>query len=141
MSITGQENNPNIAPNIHAGVKVDTNLFRSILNYIKTRIRFGDGFNVTTYGDQIVVSLAKKGGGVGGISSDTLKRVPHLPQVDVNLSKNAYQKVFWLSYDTGLEEGYDDADGDDGVWTLVFPQQRWYPEQKYTPNSGIPISL
>ena len=49
--------------------------------------------------------------------------------------------MFWLSYETGLEEGFDDADGNDGVWTNAFPQQRWYPDQNYSANSGIPVGI
>jgi len=129
-------------PDIRPGTKFNNvQFYKDILNYIKTRIVAGEGLNSTTVGDQLIISVANKKGANSISSGDTtIKRVPHLPSIDENMGLNKYKQVFWLSYDTGLEEGYNDADGDDQVWTLVFPQLRWYPEQKYTPNSGIPIS-
>ena len=82
----------------------------------------------------VLVDVNVNGGGGG------LERVAHLPAIDPDMSPNVERKVFWCSYETGLEEGFDDADGNDGVWTNVFPQQRWYPVQNYASQSGIPVS-
>ena len=82
----------------------------------------------------VLVDVNVNGGG------GALERVAHLPAIDAEQNLNVERKVFWCSYETGLEEGFDDADGNDGVWSNVFPQQRWYPLQNYTADSGIPVS-
>jgi hypothetical protein len=82
----------------------------------------------------VLVDVNVNGGG------GALERVAHLPAIDPEQSPNVERKVFWCSYETGLEEGFTDADGNDGVWTNAFPQQRWYPAQNYSANSGIPVS-
>ena len=83
----------------------------------------------------VLVDVNVDGGGGG------LERVAHLPAIDPDMSPNVERKVFWCSYETGLEEGFDDADGNDGIWTNAFPQQRWYPVQNYAAQSGIPVGV
>ena len=126
--------------NLNEGRKINISLFKEVLNYVKTRVVGGEGINVSNLGDQIIISQSKRINPSISSGGDSITRVPHLPAIDENMGLTQYKKVFWLSYETGLEEGYADADGDDQVWTLVYPQMRWYPDQAYTANSGIPIS-
>jgi len=82
----------------------------------------------------VLVDVNVDGGG------GNMERVAHLPAIDPDQSPTVERKVFWCSYETGLEEGFDDADGNDGIWSIAFPQQRWYPLQNYSASTGIPVS-
>lgn len=99
------------------------------------RLATEKGTTVNKVGNCIIIG---GGGGSGTVAMKRTPRVPHLPAIDVSYGTQP-RTVMWLSYETGLEEGYTDADGDDQLWTVILPQQRWYPAVKYTASSGIPI--
>ena len=137
----GLNNNVDLRP----GRPINTGLFKDILRYIKTVIRFGEGFNVTTQGNQIVVSLAKNFRGTTGGGSTFIKRVPQLPELVTITNTHKKYQVLWLSEATGILEGWDGSDvdhplatGDDQIWSLISPQVLWYPETIVTDRIGEP---
>ena len=126
------------------GEPLTRRMINDIPRYVLSMIRPGPGIRIFPSGDGGVCISADEvrrsgGGGFGG--GGGLERVAHLPAIDPDMSPNVERKVFWCSYETGLEEGFDDADGNDGMWTNAFPQQRWYPVQNYAAQSGIPVGV
>jgi hypothetical protein len=133
-------------PNLK-GRRVDTQLFNDLLDYIKTRINVGPDLNMTTQGDQIVISSSKKITPIGGYGDSAVPRVARLPELDTVTSASKKYEVFWLNEAQGILEGYDGSDeehplatGDNQVWAISYPQQVWYPTTIATDRIGIPGS-
>jgi hypothetical protein len=132
-------------PDIRNNAKIDSRLFQDIINYIKTRIVGGPGIRVNTMGNQITISTFDKikvAGGVGAAKEELL-RVGQLPPIPsgIESNKKKVHRVFWLSPETGLQEGINNATGNDGIWINTWPQNRWYPIDKATGHSGVPYGI
>ena len=124
---------------VKKGTALDPTQISKMIDNTFESVASGSNVSLNRLGGNMVIRSqvnVRKGAGF-----DILERVAHLPAIDPNMSKFWYRKVFWCSYETGLEEGFDDADGNDGVWTLAFPQHRWYPDQNYSSNTGIPVDV
>ena len=126
------------------GMKIQKAI-QDTVNYAHNRVSTGAGIQRAEHGSQLVIwgDRGRRGGMGGGVQS--IPRVPTLPSpTDPQFANiNKENKVFWLSEETGLLEGYDGVDfplatGDDQVWTLMYPQNVWYPTQKATDRIGEP---
>lgn len=101
-----------------------------------TRLKPGGGISIREVGGNIIIE--SKGGSVlGSVSKpETIEYVAQLPPVR---NKKGSSAVFWCGPDTGIAILGVAGQGDDQVWTNVYPQQRWYARDKYTNKSGIPF--
>ena len=107
-----------------------------IKKYVMTRLKPGGGISIREVGGNIIIE--SKGGSVlGSVSNpETIEYVAQLPPVR---NKKGNSAVFWCGPDTGIAILGVAGQGDDQVWTNVYPQQRWYARDKYTNKSGIPF--
>lgn len=107
-----------------------------IKKYVMTRLKPGGGISIREVGGNIIIE--SKGGSVlGSVSKpETIEYVAQLPPVR---NKKGSSAVFWCGPDTGIAILGVAGQGDDQVWTNVYPQQRWYARDKYTNKSGIPF--
>lgn len=48
-------------------------------------------------------------------------------------------RVFWLDSAQGLIEFEEEGTGDNQEWSNKYPQDRYYPQDKYTTLSGVPV--
>lgn len=127
-----------IPPQVGTNQPINLKLFRDILQYIRTRIVAGEGLNVTTHGDQIVLSVKKRfaiGGGSGGGAPTYVAELPAF-----TTQAGQYREVFWCDEETGLDLLGEAGTGNNQVWETMYPQRRWYPKNKYTANVGIPLT-
>lgn len=101
-------------------------------------IRPGPGIRIMPTGDGISIATEPSqrpffGGGDGS----QLTRVLELPALPVTAAGEV--RVFWLNAAQGLAEFGEAGTGDNQEWKCIYPQDRYYPMEKYTTLSGVPV--
>jgi hypothetical protein len=122
---------------VKPGEKIKANDINNLPKNILDKIKAGKNITIRRNNDRIVIN--SEGGGGGPVSSGGLEieEVLELPPLDeANQSYLDGWFVFWLS-----EESSEGGTGDDQIWTTRYPQRRWFPTQKFTTKSGIPIVI
>lgn len=119
------------------GDRLTRKLINDIPRHTLRMIRPGPGIRIVPTGDGVMISATQTNRPRILPTSNDLRRVlvlPPLPQL-----ADGEVRVFWLDATQGLAELGSAGTGDNQVWTCVYPQDRYYPQDKYTTLSGVPV--
>lgn len=119
------------------GKPVSAEQMNRIIDTLAHRI-VGDGKNIKVNAfpnGQIVISGTPSGGGGGATAIPPgVLPVPKLPPIPTSGKK----EVYW--YGNPPPPGYTTpGTGDNQVWVAYYLDTRWYPTQKTSSRSGIPV--
>lgn len=118
------------------GQRVTARELNEIPRHTLRSIKAGPGIRIMPFGDTVSIMLDGPSGqkNVGG--GDSLLRVLVLPAVP---TAPGTVKVFWLDSAQGTAELGSPGTGDNQEWSCTYPQARYYPQDKYTTLSGVPV--
>lgn len=128
---------------LRQGEPLTRQVINSIIPQALKSIFAGPGIRIVPTSDTICIMSDNKnsftpglGGGTGGGGGYSPAPVLSLPP----LPSGGYNAVFWCGVDSGQEFFEEDGTGDDQIWTCRYPQDRYFPQDKVTFLSGIPLA-
>lgn len=121
---------------VSPGEKIKASDINGLPKHILNNIRAGEGISLKRSNNNLIISAIaapNRPGGSGGLVIEEVLDLPVLNEANQKYIDGWI--VYWLS--EAEEEG---ATGDSQLWMVRFPQRQWYPLQRFTAKSGVPIS-
>lgn len=119
------------------GEKLTRDALNNIPRETLRAIHAGPGVRIMPTGDGISISTVQQQR-KSVTDSGYIPRVlvlPALPTPETGLTLT----VFWLDAAQGMSEKGEAGTGDNQKWECTYPQDRFYPQEKYTTLSGVPV--
>ncbi len=108
------------------------NLIYSFFDHIKA----GLGIRVSRFDKDIIIST-DGGNGRGGTSSIYIPIVATLPEIPQDAPQGGKIRQIYVYW--GDDDEIEGGTGDSQIWATTPGQTRYYPLEKFTSKSGVPV--